>query len=147
MMKIVPVTKKAGEQQGLQLFKQLRPQCILHQLLQQRRWSDFGLLCWSWNQLLAGAALDAKSLDMTCHPRTWIRFGLRVLEHTDIDPDDLTLHHSDGTVLEEYQDKRTSLIWWQPIHYHECWNYGNDERDLCHIKDLDSLILNWGVFN
>ena len=64
-----------------------------------------------------------------------------VLEHTETDPDDLTLHHSDGVALEEYKDQENlfDLVTTDPPYTLNAEIYGEDPRDLCHIKDLDEF--------
>ena len=52
------------------------------------------------------------------------------------------LHHSDGTVLEEYKDQSDvfDLITTDPPFAFGVEPYGVDPRDLCLIKDLDGYI-------
>ena len=63
------------------------------------------------------------------------------LEHTEIEPSDLTLHHGCGVELQEYQDQEEvfDLAQSDP-HFFE--TYGNDPRDLCTVKDVDGYIAN-----
>jgi len=61
------------------------------------------------------------------------------LEHTRIKGDELTLHHSCGVELVEYQchSNLFDLVINDPPYIYGAEQYGNDERDLCLIKDLD----------
>ena len=89
--------------------------------------------------MLVGAALGRKVVGYDLSPQNLNSIRSACLEHTDIDPDDLTLHHSDGTLLEEYQNQENvfDLVTTDPPYIMNAENYGSDERDLCHIKDLD----------
>ena len=89
--------------------------------------------------VLVGAALGRKVVGYDLSPQNLNSIRSACLEHTDIDPDDLTLHHSDGTLLEEYKDQENlfDLVTTDPPYIMNAENYGSDERDLCHIKDLD----------
>ncbi len=64
------------------------------------------------------------------------------LEHTDIGPDDLTLHHGCGVELKEYQDQEDvfDLISSDPPFLFGIEPYGTDPRDLCTVKDLDGYV-------
>jgi len=61
------------------------------------------------------------------------------LEHTRIKGDELTLHHSCGVELVEYERYQDlfDLVLTDPPYIYGAEQYGNDERDLCLIKDLD----------
>ena len=91
--------------------------------------------------LLVGAALGRKVVgyDLSLHNLEAVRSAC--LEHTDIAPQDLVLHHSDGVALKEYQDQESiwDLITFDPPYILNAENYGEDPRDLCHIKDLDQF--------
>ena len=90
--------------------------------------------------VLVGAALGRKVVGYDLSPQNLNSIRSVCLEHTDIDPDDLDLlHHSDGTLLEEYKDHENlfDLVTTDPPYIMNAENYGSDKRDLCHIKDLD----------
>ena len=59
------------------------------------------------------------------------------LENTSIKEEDLTLHHSCGVEMVEYAEATdiADLLLLDPPYY-GAEVYGNDERDLCHIKDV-----------
>ena len=61
------------------------------------------------------------------------------LEHTRIKSNDLTLHHSCGVEMVEYEQAKDlfDLVLTDPPYIYGAEQYGNDERDLCLIKDLD----------
>ena len=61
-------------------------------------------------------------------------------EHTPIEHDDLTLHHSCGIKLAEYSDQENvwDLVTFDPPYFH-AETYGSDERDLCKVRDLDAF--------
>ena len=89
--------------------------------------------------LLVGAALGRKVVgyDLSLHNLEAVRSAC--LEHTEIAPVDLVLHHSDGVALKEYEGQESiwDLVTFDPPYILNAENYGKDPRDLCHIKDLD----------
>lgn len=91
--------------------------------------------------LLVGAALGRKVVgyDLSLHNLEAVRSAC--LEHTDIAPQDLVLHHSDGVALKEYEGQESiwDLVTFDPPYILNAENYGEDPRDLCHIKDLDQF--------
>lgn len=91
--------------------------------------------------LLVGAALGRKVVgyDLSLHNLEAVRSAC--LEHTDIAPPDLVLHHSDGVTLKEYEDQESiwDLITFDPPYILNAEYFGDDSRDLCHIKDLDKF--------
>ena len=63
------------------------------------------------------------------------------LNNTNIDPQDLTLHHSCGVEMVEYADAKNiiDLFLLDPPYYNQ-EDYGtNDERDLCYSKDIETF--------
>lgn len=91
--------------------------------------------------LLVGAALGRKVVGYDLSPQNLKAVRSACLEHTEIDPDDLVLHHSDGVTLKEYEGQREiwDLVTFDPPYFLNAETYGNDERDLCHIKELDAF--------
>jgi len=89
--------------------------------------------------LLVGAALGRKMVGYDLNPANLETVRSTALEHTDIAPDDLTLHHSCGVELKEYQDQENvfDLVCSDPPFAFGVEPYGKDPRDLCLIKDLD----------
>ena len=59
--------------------------------------------------LLVSAALGRKVVGYDLSPQNLEAVRSACLEHTDIDPNDLTLHNSDGVALKEYEDQEN--IW------------------------------------
>ena len=61
--------------------------------------------------LLVGTALGRKVVgyDLTLQNLEAVRSAC--LEHTEIEPSDLVLHHGDGVTLKEYEDQRKSGTW------------------------------------
>jgi len=88
--------------------------------------------------LLVGAALGRKVVGYDLSPQNLKAVRSACLEHTEIDPEDLVLHHSDGVELKEYADQESiwDLVTFDPPYILNAENYGEDPRDLCHIKDL-----------
>ena len=91
------------------------------------------------SNLLVGAALERKVVGYDLSPQNLEAVRSACLEHTDIAPDDLVLHHSDGITLTEYQDQKDlfDLITTDPPFAFGIEPYGVDPRDLCLVKDLD----------
>ena len=91
--------------------------------------------------LLVGAALGRKVVGYDLSPHNLEAVRSACLEHTEIAPEDLVLHHSDGVTLKEYegQEEIWDLVTFDPPYLFNAETYGNDERDLCHIKDLDAF--------
>lgn len=91
--------------------------------------------------LLVGAALGRKVVGYDLSPQNLEAVRSACLEHTDIAPEDLVLHHSDGVTMKEYQHQ--SEIWdmciIDPPYIWNAENYGDDPRDLCNIKGLDEF--------
>lgn len=92
--------------------------------------------------LLVGAALGRKVVGYDLSPQNLETVRSVALEHTDIAPDDLTLHHSCGVDLKEYQDQEEvfDLISSDPPFLFGVEPYGIDPRDLCTIKTVDGYI-------
>ena len=88
--------------------------------------------------LLVGAALGRKVVGYDLSSQNLEAVRSACLEHTEIAPQDLVLHHSDGVALKEYQDQESiwDLVTFDPPYILNAENYGEDPRDLCHIKDL-----------
>ena len=91
--------------------------------------------------LLVGAALGRKVVGYDLSPKNLEVVRSACLEHTDIAPDDLVLHHSDGVTLKEYEDQEEiwDLVQCDPPYIWNAEKYGEDPRDLCQIKDLDAF--------
>ena len=91
--------------------------------------------------LLVGAALGRKVVGYDLSVQNLEAVRSACLEHTEIAPDDLVLHHSDGVTLKEYegQEEIWDLVTFDPPYVFNAETYGNDERDLCNIKDLDAF--------
>lgn len=92
--------------------------------------------------LLVGAALGRKVVGYDLSPHNLETVRSVALEHTDIAPDDLTLHHSCGVELKEYacQEEVFDLISSDPPFLFGVEPYGTDPRDLCTVKDLDGYL-------
>ena len=92
--------------------------------------------------LLVGAALGRKVVGYDLSPQNLEAVRSVALEHTDIKKEDLTLHHSCGVELEEYQDQEEvfDLITSDPPFLFGVEPYGTDPRDLCTIKDVDGYV-------
>ena len=91
--------------------------------------------------LLVGAALGRKVVGYDLSPQNLKAVRSACLEHTEIDPEDLVLHHSDGVELKEYEGQESiwDLVTFDPPYILNAENYGEDPRDLCNIKDLDKF--------
>jgi len=91
--------------------------------------------------LLVGAALGRKVVGYDLSPHNLQAVRAACLEHTDIAPEDLVLHHSDGVTLKEYdgQEDIWDLVTFDPPYVFNAETYGDDPRDLCHIKDLHAF--------
>ena len=91
--------------------------------------------------LLVGAALGRKVVGYDLSSQNLDAVRSACLEHTDIAPADLVLHHSDGVTLKEYEGQESiwDLVTFDPPYILNAENYGEDPRDLCHIKDLDQF--------
>ena len=89
--------------------------------------------------LLVGAALGRKVVGYDLSSQNLEAIRSACLHHTSIDDGDLTLHHSDGTVLEEYEDQQDiwDLVTCDPPYIFNAETYGADPRDLCLVKDLE----------
>ena len=98
--------------------------------------------CGRGSNVLVGAALGRKVVGYDLSPQNLEAVKSACLEHTDINDQDLVLHHSDGTVLEEYKDQEDlfDLITTDPPFAFGVEPYGVDPRDLCLVKDLDGYI-------
>ena len=94
------------------------------------------------SNVLVAAALGRKVVGYDLSPQNLEAVRSACLEHTSIKEEDLMLHHSDGTVLEEYKDQSDvfDLITTDPPFAFGVEPYGVDPRDLCLIKDLDGYI-------
>ena len=91
--------------------------------------------------LLVGAALGRKIVGYDLSLQNLEAVRTACLEHTDIAPVDLVLHNSDGVELKEYEGQESiwDLVTFDPPYILNAENYGEDPRDLCHIKDLDKF--------
>ena len=91
--------------------------------------------------LLVGAALGRKVVGYDLSSQNLEAVRSACLEHTEIAPEDLVLHHSDGVELKEYEGQESiwDLVTFDPPYILNAENYGEDPRDLCKIKDLDQF--------
>jgi len=91
--------------------------------------------------LLVGAALGRKVVGYDLSQQNLEAVRSACLEHTDIASQDLVLHHSDGVALKEYEGQESiwDLITFDPPYILNAEYFGDDSRDLCHIKDLDQF--------
>jgi len=91
--------------------------------------------------LIVGAALGRKVVGYDLSSQNLEAVRSACLEHTDIALEDLVLHHSDGVALKEYEGEESiwDLVSFDPPYILNAENYGEDPRDLCHIKDLDQF--------
>jgi len=91
--------------------------------------------------LLVGAALGRKVVGYDLSSKNLELVRSACLEHTQIHPDDLVLHHSDGVTLKEYEGQEDiwDLVTFDPPYIWNAENYGDDPRDLCNIKGLDEF--------
>jgi len=91
--------------------------------------------------LLVGTALGRKVVGYDLSPHNLQALRATCLEHTDIAPEELVLHQSDGVTLKEYNGKEEiwDLVTFDPPYVFNAETYGEDPRDLYHIKDLDAF--------
>ena len=95
----------------------------------------------SGTNVLVGAALNRRVVAYDLSTKNLDSMRSACLEHTDIDPNDLTLHHSDGVEIIEYADQENifDLATFDPPYVLNAESYGEDPRDLCNIKDPDEF--------
>ena len=98
--------------------------------------------CGRGSNVLVGAALGRKVVGYDLSPQNLETVRSVALEHTEIAPDDLTLHHRCGVELKEYQDQENvfDLITSDPPFLFGIEPYGTDPRDLCTVKDVDGYV-------
>lgn len=91
--------------------------------------------------LLVGAALGRRVVGYDLTLQNLEKVRELALEHTDIEPNDLVLHHSDGCELKEYEGQENifDLITIDPPYAAGAERYTNDERCLGNIRDLDTF--------
>jgi len=91
--------------------------------------------------LLVGAALGRKVVGYDLSSQNLEAVRSACLEHTDIAPEDLVLHHSDGVTLREYDGQKEiwDLVTFDPPYVFNAETYGDDDRDLCHLTDLGAF--------
>ncbi len=92
--------------------------------------------------LLVAAALGRKVVGYDLSPQNLEAVRSACLQHTEIEPTDLVLHHSDGVALNEYdgQEEIWDLVTFDPPYIFNAENYeSQDPRDLCLIKDLETF--------
>ena len=89
--------------------------------------------------LLVGAALGRRVVGYDLNAKNLEKVRKVAMEHTEIDPDDLVLHHSDGCDLVEFADQSNifDLVTFDPPYAGAAETYIDDERCLGNIKDLD----------
>ena len=80
--------------------------------------------------LLVGAAMGRRVVGYDLTAANLEKVRSVALEHTDIEPEDLTLHHSDGCALAEYADQCDlfDLATFDPPYLGGCENYSDDEE-------------------
>ena len=95
--------------------------------------------CGRGTNVIAGASLGRRVVAFDLAQENLTLIESTCLEHTQIKPDDLVLHHSCGVVLEEYGSRESifDLCLTDPP-YLGAEQYGDDSRDLCLLKDVDS---------
>ena len=91
--------------------------------------------------LLVGAAMGRRVVGYDLNLKNLEKVRSVALENTDINPEDLILHHSDGCELAEFADQRDlfDLVTFDPPYLLGCEKYTDDPRDLCNIKDIDTF--------
>ena len=87
--------------------------------------------------LIAAAYHNRRVIGYDLSPTNLQLIRTACLDNTSIKEEDLTLHHSCGVDMVEYADASNiaDLCLLDPPYY-GAEVYGNDERDLCHIKDV-----------
>ena len=92
--------------------------------------------------LLVGAALGRKVVGYDLTLQNLEKVKSVALEHTDIDPEDMVLHHSDGCELREYdgQENIFDLVTTDPPYLAGAERYTDDDRCLGNIKDQDLFL-------
>ena len=95
--------------------------------------------CGRGTNVIAGASLGRRVVAFDLAQENLTLIESTCLEHTQIKPDDLVLHHSCGVVLKEYGSRESifDLCLTDPP-YLGAEQYGDDPRDLCLLKDVDS---------
>ena len=90
--------------------------------------------------LLVGAAMGRRVVGYDLTAANLEKVRSVALEHTDIEPEDLTLHHSDGCALAEYADQCDlfDLATFDPPYLGGCENYSDDEREVPQ-KDIEAF--------
>ena len=91
--------------------------------------------------VVVGAALRRKIVAYDLSPQNLDCMRKVCLEHTPISPNDLTLHHSCGVELKEYENKSEmfDLISFDPPYGFHQEIYSDDERDLSNIKSKEEF--------
>ena len=91
--------------------------------------------------ILVGCALGRKMIGYDLSEKNLQAISSVVLEHTNAKSSDLTLHHSDGVALAEYEGQENiwDMVMFDPPYIFQPENYGSDERDLCKIRDLEKF--------
>ena len=87
--------------------------------------------------IISGAYHNRRVIGYDLSPTNLQLIRTACLDNTSIKEEDLTLHHSCGVEMVEYADAANiaDLFLIDPPYY-GAEVYGNDERDLCHIKDV-----------
>ena len=102
------------------------------------------VMCGRGVNVLVGAALGRKMIGYDLSEQNLKTIRSTVLEHTNAKASDLTLHHSDGAVLKEYEGQENiwDLVTFDPpfVTFGSHEKYGDDSRDLAHAKDLDAYL-------
>ncbi len=93
------------------------------------------------SNLLVAAALGRRCVGYDLSTQNLKRIRKVCEEHTEIDPQDLTLHHSCGVQLTEYAEQENvfDLVSFDPPYVGNPEKYGSDPRDLCLVKDIDQF--------
>ena len=92
--------------------------------------------------LLVGAALGRRVVGYDLTRQNLEKVRSVALEHTDIEPEDLVLHHSDGCDLVEYEGQENifDLVTIDPPYLGGAERYTDDERCLGNIRNNDQFL-------
>ncbi len=99
------------------------------------------VMCGRGTNVLVGSALGRKMIGYDLSHQNLKTIRSAVLEHTDTKESDLTLHHSCGVELKEYEGQENiwDMVTFDPPYIFQRETYGDDPRDLCHLRDLDQF--------
>ena len=101
------------------------------------------VMCGRGTNILVGAALGRKMIGYDLSNQNLKSIRSAVLEHTNAKGSDLTLHHSCGVELKEYEGQENiwDLVTFDPPYFTfaTAEKYGNDPRDCANVKNLDEF--------